>query len=254
MYLARLEDDPSTPFPPLETARVEPNGLLACGGDLSTTRLMNAYRHGIFPWYAKGDPILWWSPDPRAVFDTSALHLSRRLRRQWRHCNWTIQIDRDFADVVSGCAHTPRRGRHGTWILPEMQTAYQALYHLGHAHCVSVCANDRLIGGIYGVLAGPVFCGESMYGSESGASTLALAALCRLLGQHGVTWLDAQMHTPHLARLGARMISRVEYQHRLAADPSPSLPAASWARLVDSWSARDFSDAEAVPSRPPHRS
>lgn len=231
MHLPRLDADPAAPFPPADSARREPDGLLAFGGDLSPQRLMNAYRHGIFPWFSEGDPILWWSPDPRTVFETDALHLSRRFRRRMRQCQWTVRVDEDFDAVVAACASVPREGQDGTWILPQMRAAYAALHRLGHAHCVAVFDGTRLVGGIYGVLAGPVFCGESMFSRESGGSKIALAALCRLLAGHGVRWLDAQMHTPHLASLGARRMPRQDYLHALSGPDAARLPQARWTQL-----------------------
>lgn len=240
MYLPRLDADPAAPFPPITSARTEPDGLLAFGGDLSPQRLMNAFRQGIFPWYSKGDPILWWSPDPRAVFKTSALHLSRRFRRHLRRCTWQLRADHAFADVVAACARTARRGQHGTWILPEMASAYLRLHQLGHAHSVEVYDDHRLVGGVYGVLAGPVFCGESMFSHASGASKLALAALCRLLSDNSIDWLDAQMHTPHLESLGALLIPRQSYLEYLTAPVQTRLPQASWATWVEGWQASQF--------------
>lgn len=240
MFLPRLDPEPTAPFPPPDSAQRRPNGLLAWGGDLSPTRLMNAYRSGIFPWYSRGDPILWWSPDPRTVFDTRALHLSRRYRRSLRQSRWTICVDRDFAGVVDACAHVPRPGQDGTWILPEVASAYLRLHQLGHAHSVEVYAGERLIGGIYGVDAGVVFCGESMFGHESGASRLALAALCRLLADRSVRWLDAQMPAPHLASLGAQQMRRDVYLTHLA-KPAPAPPSCGeWTSRCPRWSAVDF--------------
>lgn len=240
MYLPRLDADPAAPFPPVVSARTEPNGLLAFGGDLSPLRLMNAFRRGIFPWYSRGDPILWWSPDPRAVFKTSALHLSRRLRRQLRHSTWHVRADHAFPAVLAACAQTVRRGQHGTWILPEMASAYARLHQLGHAHSIEVYDDNRLVGGVYGVLAGPVFCGESMFSRASGASKLALAALCRLLSENGIDWLDAQMHTPHLESLGVLVIPRQNYLEHLEVPVQTDLPQASWATWVDNWRASEF--------------
>ncbi len=240
MRLPQLDRDPAAPFPPAGNARREPNGLLAWGGDLSPTRLMNAYRAGIFPWYSQGDPILWWSPDPRSVFDTTALHLSRRFRRSLRQSRWTIAADCAFADVVQSCASVPRHGQSGTWILPEMASAYVALHGLGHAHSVEVYDGGRLIGGVYGVDAGPVFCGESMFSRESGASKLALAVLCRLLDERGVRWLDTQMHTPHLASLGARQMRRNDYLALLTSQAETLYPCARWTDLCRDWRADEF--------------
>jgi len=238
--LPQLDPDPTAPFPPVERALRRPNGLLAWGGDLSPARLMSAYRSGVFPWYSAGDPILWWSPEPRTGFDTEALHLARRFRRELRRSTWTIRADSAFAAVVAACAHAPRPRQDGTWILPEMQRAYVELHRLGHAHSVEVYDGERLVGGIYGVDAGPVFCGESMFSAESGGSKVALAALCRLLSAAGVRWLDAQMHTAHLASLGARSIPRRDYLARLS-DPATSLlPRGAWQALCQGWSARDL--------------
>lgn len=229
MHLPPLDPDPAAPFPPAEHALAEPNGLLAWGGDLSPQRLMNAYRHGIFPWFSEDDPILWWSPDPRTVFDTGALHLSRRFRRELRRLDWELRLDSAFAQVVTACAETPRPGQNGTWITAAMRDAYLQLHRSGHAHSLEVYEHGVLVGGIYGVMAGPVFCGESMFSLRSGASKVALAALCRLLHNHGIGWLDAQMHTPHLATLGAQQIARREYLAILRRPlPSDPLPIGSW--------------------------
>lgn len=240
MHLPRLDPDSAAPFPPADSARRKPDGLLAFGGDLSAQRLMNAYRHGIFPWFSEGDPILWWSPDPRTVFDTGALHLSRRFRRKMRDCTWSIRVDEDFEAVIAACADTPRHDQNGTWILPPMQAAYAELHRLGHAHCVAVFDDARLVGGIYGVHAGPVFCGESMFSLESGGSKIALAALCHLLASHGVRWLDAQMHTPHLASLGAIQMPRHEYLSALAEPDAARLPHAGWHSLLAGIRASDI--------------
>lgn len=230
--LPELGPDPDAPFPPASQALRHPDGLLAWGGDLSATRLMTAYRNGIFPWYSEDDPILWWSPDPRTVFDTGALHLARRFRRQMRHLHWRIRIDHDFDTVITACAETPRPGQHGTWIDADMQAAYRELHRLGHAHCLAVYdEHDQLAGGIYGIHVGPVFCGESMFSHRSGGSKIALAALCRLLAEHQVRWLDAQFHTPHLASLGALQIPRAHYLQALHTPPTTHLPSGSWQHL-----------------------
>lgn len=240
MRLPCLGSSPDAPFPSADRALEQPNGLLAFGGDLSVARLMNAYRQGIFPWYNEGQPILWWSPDPRAVFDTHDVHLSRSLRRRLRACHWTIHADRNFEAVLDFCASVPRAGQAGTWIVPGMKRAYLGLAHAGFAHSVEVYDRERLIGGVYGVDVGPVFCGESMFSLESGASTLALAALCRLLDQHGVRWLDAQMSTTHLQSLGVRCVSRSRYLAMLSEARTGPLPRASWRALVDGWRSMGF--------------
>jgi leucyl/phenylalanyl-tRNA---protein transferase len=213
----------------VRSALVEPNGLLAWGGDLHPTRLLNAYRHGIFPWYSSGEPILWWSPDPRAAFETATFRLHRRFRRSLRDSAWQVRADSDFAAVVAACARSPRRGQRGTWITAEMQAAYCELHRLGHAHSVEVHEGARLVGGLYGVATGSVFCGESMFSVESGASKVALGALCRWLHAAGIELLDAQVENPHLETLGAILIDREAYLRRLAL-PAPALAApGSWA-------------------------
>src|SRR5215468_6190433 len=175
----------NAPFPPIERALREPNGLLAAGGDLSAERLLDAYRHGIFPWYSEGEPILWWSPDPRMVFATDRVHVSTRLRRWLRRCDWRIGADCAFATVVRACA-APRRGRAGTWITRDMFEAYRRLHELGHAHSIEVRdPGGRLVGGIYGVAVGTMFFGESMFSAATNGSKVALIALCRGLAAGG---------------------------------------------------------------------
>jgi leucyl/phenylalanyl-tRNA--protein transferase len=220
LRLPRLSPDPDAPFPPVDTALNEPNGLLALGGDLHPRRLLNAYRHGIFPWYSRGEPILWWSPDPRVVFETPSFTLARRFRRELRRSPWQATADTAFEAVVAACASSPRPGQSGTWITPEMREAYLQLHRLGHAHSVEVWDSDRLVGGIYGVATESVFCGESMFSAVSGGSKLALALLCRFLAEGGIDLLDAQVPNPHLALLGAKTLARSDYLQRLAR-PTP---------------------------------
>lgn len=216
LRIPQLDPDPASPFPPVEAALREPDGLLAMGGDLSPVRLLNAYRHGIFPWYSRGQPILWWSPDPRTVFRSDGVRLSSRFRRELKSSSWRIRSDTAFAQVVSACAMTPRPGQRGTWITDAMQAAYIELHRQGHAHSVEVFDGDRLVGGIYGVGVGRMFFGESMYSAESGGSKTALAALAHRL--HGWGWplIDAQVESPHLLSLGAESWSRREFMARIA--------------------------------------
>lgn len=232
LRLPLLGPDPDAPFPPIECALRDPDGLLAFGGDLHPQRLLNAYRHGIFPWYSDGEPILWWSPDPRTVIDTGALHLSRRFRRDLRHCDWQVRFDTAFDAVTAACAIAPREGQRGTWITDAMRAAYGELHRLGHAHSVEVFAGERLVGGLYGVAVGGVFCGESMFSAASGGSKVAIAGLCRRLAAAGIDLLDAQVENPHLRRLGARPMPRAEYLSRLAASADRGLPASSWRHLL----------------------
>jgi leucyl/phenylalanyl-tRNA--protein transferase len=220
-----LPEASHSPFPPVELAQRRPNGLLAVGGDLSPARLLNAYRHGIFPWYSDDQPILWWSPDPRVVFRTDCVKLSARDRRSLRKSTWVIRADTDFGSVIRACASAPRDGQDGTWITAEMEAAYVSLHRRGHAHSVEVLEGERLVGGIYGVAIGQMFCGESMFSGESGGSKVALAALARRLSEWGWPLIDAQMENPHLLSLGAVRMSRrtfVAEVARLSALPDPA--------------------------------
>lgn len=212
LRLPWLSLDPAAPFPPVSSALREPNGLLAAGGDLQPQRLLNAYRQGIFPWFSEGEPILWWSPAPRAVFRTDRVHLSRRDRRTLRGLGWTARADTRFVDVIRHCAHMPRPGQDGTWITDAMQAAYRELHRLGHAHSVEVFDGDgALVGGIYGVAVGRMFYGESMVSLASGGSKAALAALAHRLRDWGFPLIDAQVENPHLLRLGAEIWPRARF-------------------------------------------
>ncbi len=202
-------DDPPDAFPPAEYAALEPNGLLAVGGDLSTERLLAAYRAGIFPWYDSKQPILWWSPDPRAVLLPGDLHISRSLRRCLRRNRYSFSTDQAFAAVISECAE--RRAATGTWITPELRAAFLALHELGHAHSVETWEGDRLVGGIYGLNIGRVFFGESMFSAARDASKVALAGLSLRCRELGVSLLDCQVPSPHLRSLGVRDMPRKRF-------------------------------------------
>lgn len=215
------------PFPPVDQALAEPEGLLAAGGDLAPWRLLDAYRHGIFPWFSHGDPILWWSPDPRAVFATDRIHVASRLRRWLRACDWRISADSDFAGVMRACA-APRPSQPTTWITAEMLAAYRVLHELGHAHSVEVHAADQLVGGIYGVAVGRMFFGESMFSARTNGSKVALIALCTVLHDWGFPLLDAQLRSTHLASLGATEMRRREFTQRIAALVAISGKVGSW--------------------------
>ncbi|RZT90174.1 leucyl/phenylalanyl-tRNA--protein transferase [Azospira oryzae] len=223
-------------FPPLATALSEPNGLLAVGGDLAPERLLAAYRRGIFPWYSPGEPILWWSPDPRMVLFPAEFKVSRSLGRTLRRGGYEVRLDTAFARVIAACAQTPRRGQHGTWIVPEMQAAYRHLHELGLAHSVETWVDGELVGGLYGIALGRMFYGESMFSWRSDASKIAVAHLARYLERLGFGMVDCQMHTAHLASLGAREIPRDDFIARLdalvAAGPAPGpWPAADASHL-----------------------
>jgi len=213
--IAILQPGSDDPFPAVSRALREPDGLLAIGGDLSPQRLLDAYRHGIFPWYAEGEPILWWTPDPRMVFATDALHVSARLRRWIRHCPWTVSADTAFEQVMRSCA-LPRAGQHGTWITDAMVEGFARLHRMGCAHSVEVYEAGRLVGGIYGVAIGRMFFGESMFSRKTNASKLALVALCRTLCEWGFPLLDAQVRSAHLESLGAFTIPRREFLDKVA--------------------------------------
>ena len=223
-------------FPPLATALSEPNGLLAVGGDLAPERLLAAYRRGIFPWYSPGEPILWWSPDPRMVLFPAEFKVSRSLGRTLRRGGYEVRLDTAFAQVIAACAQTPRRGQQGTWIVPEMQAAYRRLHELGLAHSVETWVDGELVGGLYGIALGRMFYGESMFSWRSDASKIAVAHLARYLERLGFGMVDCQMHTTHLASLGAREIPRDDFMARLdalvAAGPAPGpWPAADASHL-----------------------
>jgi leucyl/phenylalanyl-tRNA---protein transferase len=194
-------------FPPVETALSDPNGLLCAGGDLRPERLLAAYRRGIFPWYAAGQPILWWSPDPRAVLQPGEFHVSRSLARSLRNRGYAVSIDTAFASVVAHCGDRALRPE-GTWITPAMRDAYQRLHELGYAHSVETRRGSTLVGGIYGVAVGRVFFGESMFSLARDASKVAMAHLVQELIARGLELLDCQIPSPHLATLGVRAVSR----------------------------------------------
>ncbi|MEM7611356.1 MAG: leucyl/phenylalanyl-tRNA--protein transferase [Pseudomonadota bacterium] len=192
----------------------EPDGLLAAGGDLSTARLLAAYQRGIFPWYSEGQPILWWSPDPRMILVPSQFHTSRSLARCRRRGDWRFSINTAFAQVIDACA-APRDGQDGTWITAEMRAAYLRLHAQGWAHSLEVWQDDNIAGGIYGLAIDRCFFGESMFHCVSNASKLALAALCERLAADEFVLLDCQMHTAHLATLGAQLMPRAAFAAQL---------------------------------------
>ncbi len=199
-----------SPFPPLSQALKCPNGLLAAGGDLTAARLLQAYRLGIFPWFSSAEPILWWSPDPRMVLFPTEFKLSRSLRRKLVNLSYAVTVDTSFETIMRECA-APREASAGTWITEEMIGAYCELRRLGHAHSVEVWIEGQLVGGLYGVAAGRMFFGESMFSRCADASKIALAHLCCQLERWNFGLIDCQMHTPHLASLGARLIPRSEF-------------------------------------------
>ena len=204
----------SLKFPPLHKALREPNGLLAAGGDLSAARLVAVYHHGCFPWYQDGQPLLWWSPDPRTVLLPGNLHISRSLRKVLRSDLFSVTFDRNFTDVIHACSE-PRKDEDGTWITSEMQAAYFALHAQGHAHSVEVWQQDQLVGGLYGIAIGQLFFGESMFSRTSNASKVGFVTLVSALKAAGFVLIDCQMPTAHLISLGAESIRRSEFSEYL---------------------------------------
>jgi leucyl/phenylalanyl-tRNA--protein transferase len=205
-----------SPFPPLSAALDEPNGLLAIGGDLSPARLLAAYRAGIFPWFSEGQPILWWSPDPRMVLHVDEFRVSRSLAKRVRAGTFETRVDSAFRSVIEACAETPRAGQGGTWITPVMIDAYCELHQLGYAHSVESWREGQLVGGLYGLALGRVFFGESMFAHETDASKVALVQLVALLQRLVVPLIDCQQETRHLAAFGARPIPRARFAAHLA--------------------------------------
>ncbi len=214
-------------FPAVERALVDPNGLLAAGGSLDAPRLIEAYRHGIFPWSSEGQPLLWWSPDPRMVLFSDEFRPPRSLRKRIREGRFEVRIDTAFDDVMAACAE-PREGQAGTWITEAMRMAYGELHRLGYAHCVEAWRDGRLVGGLYGVALGRVFFGESMFARETDASKVALANLVALLREQGVPIIDCQQETAHLASLGARPIPRARFAAILRELIHSAAPPPAW--------------------------
>jgi leucyl/phenylalanyl-tRNA--protein transferase len=211
MPVYRLTDEIA--FPPPDHA--EPDGLLAVGGDLRSDRLLLAYELGIFPWYAHDQPILWWSPDPRIIFEPRQFHLSRRLQQKLRQKKIRLTFDRAFSEVIQACAAVPREGQQGTWITREMINAYTRLHKMGFAHSAESWLDGELAGGVYGVSLGRCFFGESMFFRKTDASKVALAGLMSLLRDWNFDFLDAQVTNPHLLRLGGKEIPRAIFLKRL---------------------------------------
>ncbi len=203
-------DQADQAFPSISTALTDPDGLLAVGGCLSTQRIINAYRQGIFPWYSDEDPILWWSPNPRLVVFPDQLHISKSLQKTQRKQTFQLSFDTAFADVIQACS-MPRAQESGTWLLPEMQAAYIRLHEEGHAHSMEAWFQGELVGGLYGIAIGRVFFGESMFHTKTDASKIAFVALAQQLTEWGYQLIDCQVHTDHLASLGAEEVPRSDF-------------------------------------------
>ncbi|MFM0047668.1 leucyl/phenylalanyl-tRNA--protein transferase [Paraburkholderia sediminicola] len=223
---------PDDPFPSVERALGAASGapgLLAASGDLLPSRLIDAYRRGIFPWYSDGQPVLWWSPDPRMILHPAEFKLSpslrKTLRRVLREDGWEIRVDHDFAAVMRACAQAPRRGQRGTWITADVVEAYSSLHRVGDAHSIETWFEGKRVGGLYGVSFGRMFFGESMFAEVTDASKMALAALVGHLRRHEIEMIDCQQNTSHLASLGGREIARKAFiAHVRTAVEAPPIP------------------------------
>jgi len=218
------------PFPPIETALKDPDGLLCAGGDLSLPRLLEAYRRGIFPWYSGDEPILWWSPDPRMVLYCDELKVPRSLAKSVRNRGYEVRVDTAFREVIASCA-MPRKDGGGTWLGEDMRLAYQRLHRAGHAHSFEAWKDGRLAGGLYGVALGRMFYGESMFARATDASKVALVALVAELAARGFPLIDCQQRTPLLASLGAREIPRRGFLRHVATLVNYPEPPGKWTRV-----------------------
>lgn len=198
-------------FPPLETALADPNGLLCMSSELTAEMVINAYCNGIFPWYSEGEPVLWWSPDPRMVLFPSEIRISRSMRRVLRAGGYQVRFDSAFDEVIGACAQAPREGQDGTWITKGIRQVYGQLFNMGFAHSVETWIDGELAGGLYGLAIGKMFYGESMFSRQTNASKIALIHLASFLEQQGFGLIDCQMKTSHLASMGAREIPRAEF-------------------------------------------
>jgi leucyl/phenylalanyl-tRNA--protein transferase len=243
LRLPWLGPDPEAPFPSPATALRHPNGLLAAGGDLGVQRLLAAYRGGIFPWYGPGEPILWWSPDPRCVFHTDRMHVPRRLARQLAASAWHVVADRAFAQIIDACA-APRDAHGGTWIVPEMREAYLRLHRAGHAHSIEVHDGDTLVGGLYGVAIGRMFFAESMFSARSNGSKAALLGLAHRLREWAWPLMDAQVPSPHLFTLGAQEMPRTAFLAAVRQRVAEPCPPGLWADAFGQLAVASLADPE----------
>jgi leucyl/phenylalanyl-tRNA--protein transferase len=228
MPVFRLDD--RLVFPPVELAE---DGLLAIGGDLRPDRLLLGYRSAIFPWYAENLPILWHSPDPRMIMTTSDLVVQRSLKKAIRKAPYELRLDTAFADVLAGCAKTPRPNQNGTWLIPEMVTAYRELHELGYAHSIEAWKDGELVGGLYGVSLGGAFFGESMFAHAPDASKIAYVAIVKQLHAWNIRLIDCQVHTEHLARFGAYEVPRATYLELLDAALEDRTRRGTWKFDID---------------------
>ncbi len=214
-------------FPPTDIALTEPNGLLAFGGDLSAERLLLAYESGIFPWFSQNEPVMWWSPNPRGILPVDNFKCSKSLKKFVRNCNYQITINIAFNQVIDECATIPRDDS-GTWITYDMINAYKNLHRLGHAHSIEVWNEDTLVGGLYGIVIGKMFCGESMFHKATNASKVAMFSLVEILKSQAAEFIDCQMQNPHLASLGCIEVPRAQFLSMLAELSQQTLDYVVW--------------------------
>jgi len=226
IYLPQLSDDPRL-FPAIEDALNDPDGLLAMGGDLSPTRIKNAYYNGIFPWFSEGDPLLWWSPSERALIEAGQVHISKSMKRVIVKTNMTISLNQCFSRVINACSQ-PRASQAETWITTEMMDAYNALHRLGVAHSIEVWSGNKLVGGLYGICIGQLFCGESMFSLIDNSSKLAFIALNQHFKLAGGKVIDCQMQTNHLKSLGVKALPRADFITNLQATRDKPLKENCW--------------------------
>ena len=228
--LTHFDENTNFPFPPVNSST--PEGIVAVGGNLSPGMLLSAYRQGIFPWFSEGDPVIWWSPDPRCVLFLKEIHISRSMKKVLRRGRFRISLDTHFAEVITACSEAPRRGQYGTWITREMRDAYIELHRLGYAHSIEVWDGERLGGGLYGVALGSCFFGESMFSSTTNGSKVALIRLSQILDEWGFELIDCQVYSPHLESLGARQIPREEFIKRLSGCLKKEILRNNWSGLL----------------------
>ena len=213
--------------------KASPEGIVAMEGNLSPGMLLSAYKQGIFPWYSEGEPILWWSPDPRMVLFPEKIHISKSMHRSFKRGRFSFSMDNNFREVVNSCGGIPRKHEDGTWITSEMKNAYTHLHELGWAHSMEVWEDNELVGGLYGLSIGSVFFGESMFSRKTDASKAAFIMLARILGNLGFTMIDCQLYTPHLESLGAVKIDRQKYLNLLNSGLKADTRRGNWSNLID---------------------
>lgn len=220
-------DDPPDHFPDPGDALDEPDGLLAAGGDLGSARILAAYRQGVFPWYEEGQPVLWWSPDPRCVLPAGALHVSRRTRRALARSGFEVDFNRRFDEVIDACA-APRAGQRGTWITGAMRKAYRELHAAGWAHSIEILEDGRLVGGLYGLAIGQIFFGESMFSGADNASKAAMLAVCKITAAAGFPLMDCQVASRHLLSMGATLMPRPTFLEIVRRETDPAVRFSAW--------------------------